>query len=217
MSEFLELVRKVVAQEMARYRGSALGVVSTVFAHTAKNDNNNFEVDVKLKHEDLELRRAPVAVGHIGAAAPPRPGDLVLVEFIDGDLNQPVVTGRFYHAGDQPPLHKDNEVLFEHRVSNKLNQLRFAADGSIFLQRDVTKPEDNSKAQTSIRIDGANGNLEVKVGDGITLTITSNDVLLASSGKAVKIKCGTLTVEGDLAVTDGANTTTISGNKIGGS
>jgi type VI secretion system (T6SS) baseplate-like injector VgrG len=108
VSSILEIVRRVVEQEMARNRGSLLGVVSTVFPHTAENDENNYEVNVKLKHEGLELRRVPVAVGHVGVVAPPRAGDLVLVQFINGDLNQPVVTGRFYHAEERPPLHKED-------------------------------------------------------------------------------------------------------------
>ena len=63
-------------------------------------------------------------------------------------LNQPLVVGRFYHADDRPPLHHDGEVLFEHRVPDgTLNQLRFTDDGSIFIQRDVTKPEDNTEAK----------------------------------------------------------------------
>lgn len=223
-SGILEIIRKVVAQEVAATagRGSLLGVVKTVFAHTAQNDKNNYEADVTLKHENLDLPRVPIAVGHIGLAAPPRVGDLVLVQFINGDLNQPVITGRFYHADDQPPLHKEDEILIEHRVSNTLNHLRFAADGSIFLQRDVQKPEDNSKAKTSLRIDGSSGDLEVKVGDDITLTITSSDVQLKAGGKAVNIECdkltvkGNLDVNGDLAVSDGSHKTTISGNTIGG-
>lgn len=171
MSGLIELVRQVVAQEMARRRSSRIGVVSATFPHTAKDDENNYEADVKLKHEDLELRKVPMAVTHAGFAAPPRVGDLVLVEFINGDLNQPVITGRFYHADDRPPLHKEDEVLFEHRVAEKLDHLRFAADGSIYLQREVKKPEDNSEARTSIRIGGEKGELEIKVGDKTSINI----------------------------------------------
>ena len=54
-----------------------------------------------------------------------------------------------------------------------LNHLRFAADGSIVLQRDVTKPEDNSEAKTSIRIDGSSGDLEIKAGDDVLLEMKS--------------------------------------------
>jgi hypothetical protein len=224
VSGILEIVRRVVEQELVHHRSSLLGVVSTVFPHTAQDDDNNYEVNVKLKHEDLELRRVPVAVGHVGVAAPPRVGDLVLVQFLDGDLNQPVITGRFYHADERPPLHQEDDILFEQRVSDgTLNHLRFATDGTIYLQRDVTKPEDNSQAKTSIRIDGANGTLEIKVGEKITMTLKDDtEIDIIADGKPVHITCSKMTVNGDvdingtLKVANNMNSTTIDGNAIQG-
>ena len=116
MSRIVEIIRRVVLEELARDRGSLLGVVTTAYAHEAADDENNYEANVRLKHEDLELRRVPIAVGHVGVAAPPRVGDLVLVQFLNGDPNQPLVTGRFYHADERPPLHREDEILFEQRV-----------------------------------------------------------------------------------------------------
>ncbi len=166
MSRLLDLVRRVVRQELRRRRLGQLGVVTAVHPHAGTGDANNYEADVRLKHEGLELRRVPIAVSHLGFAAPPRPGDLALVEFLDGDLNQPLLTGRFYHAEERPPLHREDEVLFEHRVADgTLNHLRFAADGSIFLQRDVTRPRDSSAAAATVSIDGDTGRVVVAVGD----------------------------------------------------
>lgn len=207
MSSILEIVRQVAEQETTRQRGCVLGVVSSVFAHTDKNDDNNYEVNVKLKHQDLELHRVPVAVAHVGVAAPPRVGDLVLVHFLDGDLNQPVITGRFYHAKERPPLHKENEVLFEQRLEDgSLNHLRFTEDGTIYLQRAVDKPEDNSKAKTTIRIDGSSGDLLIQVGDNMKMEMKSDKLTIT----------GNVEINGDLKVSDGSNSTTISGNKVGG-
>src|SRR5829696_467521 len=187
MSGIVEIIRRVVQQELARNRGTLLGVVTTVHVHEAENDENNYEADVRLKHENLELRRVPIAVGHVGIAAPPRVGDLVLVQFLNGDSNQPLVTGRFYHAGDRPPLHKEDEILFEQRVSDDtLNHLRFAADGSIFLQRDVTKPEDNSEAKASIKIDGSSGDIEIKSADD-TFILLKNTGEIQMTAKAKPI------------------------------
>jgi phage baseplate assembly protein gpV len=174
VDQLLTMIQRVVHQEMTAQRSNLLGVVTEIFAHEAENDENNYEVNVRLKHEDLELRRVPIAVAHIGIAVPPRVGDLVLVQFIHGDLNQPVVTGRFYHADDRPPLHKADDILFEHRVpGGKLSHLRFASDGTIYIQSDVTKPEDNSEATASIKIE-PNG--------------------------MITIKCDTLTIDGKLHV-----------------
>jgi hypothetical protein len=225
VSRIVEIIRRVVLEELARNRGSLLGVVTTVYPHEAEDDENNYEANVRLKHEDLELRRVPIAVGHVGVAAPPRVGDLVLVQFLNGDSNQPLVTGRFYHADERPPLHREDEILFEQRVpDDTLNHLRFAADGTIYLQRDVTKPEDNSEAKTSIKVE-KEGNVEIKVGEKITVRLTLDDnVQVVADGLPVTVDCDTMkvtaqsgmTVEGDLKVTDGTNSTTISGNEITG-
>lgn len=246
MSNILEIVRQVVAQELSRQRSARLGVVSEVFAHATADDDNNYEVNVRLKHEDLELRKVPMMVSHAGFAAPPRAGDLVLVQFVNGDLNQPVVAGRFYHADERPPLHKQNEVLFEHRFGDnrdKFSHLRFTENGGIYLQSGVTKPEDNSESKTGLWIDGEkgnleikvgektqinvngeNGNLEIKVGDKLTVTVTEGSKIeITADGKPINVKCSEMTIEGNVTVKDGklvvskgAHSTTIEGNEIGG-
>lgn len=221
MSGVLPILREVVAHELAGQRTSQLGVVTSTFPHESEDDKNNYEVNVRLKHEDLELRRVPVATTHMGAVAPPAVGDLVLVQFVDGDLNQPVVLGRFYDDETLPPLHKDGEVLWEHRVSDGTkNQIRLAADGSIYIQRDV---EDNSEAKASIRLDGSSGDIEIKAGDGVFVLLKNgSEIQIKADGKPVKVDCDKLTVNGnvevngDLEVKSGANSTKISGNNITG-
>lgn len=212
MSRIVEIIRRVVLEELARNRGSLLGVVTTVYPHGAEDDENNYEANVRLKHEDLELRRVPIAIGHVGVAAPPRVGDLVLVQFLNGDSNQPLVTGRFYHADERPPLHKEDEILFEHRVADDtLNHLRFAYDGSIFLQRDVIKPEDNSEAKASIRIDGENGDIEIKSADETFILLkNTGEIQMTAKGKPIMVECS------ELKVTNGTTSTTIKGNEITG-
>lgn len=214
MDGLLEIVRRVVAHELARQRGAQLAVVTAVHAHASADDSNNHEADVRLKHQDLELTRVPIAVPHVGAAAPPRVGDLVLVQFIEGDLNQPVLTGRFYHADDAPPLHDEDDVLFEHRVPDGTrNQLRFAADGSLYLQRDVTK-DDHSEAKTRLKIAGDTGDLEIRLGDGLVVTLKHDDHTLTIECDKLKV-VGNVDITGDLVVGQGPKTT-ISGNRITG-
>ncbi|NET40141.1 MAG: hypothetical protein F6K19_50760 [Cyanothece sp. SIO1E1] len=231
MSNLAALIQRIVQQELAQQRSSVLGVVAEIFPHTSADDNHNYEASIRLKHEDLELPKVPIVANYMGMAIPPKVGDLVLVQFINGDLNQPVVTGRFYHADEQPPLHQENEILFEQRVSDDtLNQLRFTTDGTIYLQRDVTAPEDNSAAKTSLKIDGSSGDVEVKAGE-ITILITNDtDIQITASGKPINIACDALTVDcdstmtvngnveinGDLTVATGTGSTTISGNEITG-
>jgi len=224
VSRIVEIIRRVVLEELARNRGSLLGVVTTAYPHEAEDDENNYEANVRLKHEDLELRRVPIAVGHVGVAAPPRVGDLVLVQFLNGDSSQLLVTGRFYHADERPPLHREDEILFEQRVSDDtLNHLRFAADGSIFLQRDVTKPEDNSEAKASIKVDGASGDIEIKSSDAIVILMKNDgEIQVTADDKPINFTASKMTVDGDvdingdLKVANSSGSTTISGHEITG-
>jgi phage baseplate assembly protein gpV len=216
MASIIELIRRVVQQELARNRTSLLGVVSAVYPHESDDDQNNLEADVQLKYEGLELRRVPIAVGHVGVAATPRVGDLVLVQFVAGDLNQPVISGRFYHADDRPPLHKADEIVFEHRVPDgTLNHLRFAADGSILIQRDVTDAEQN-QAKATIKLD-PDGNIELAAEQDVIIRLTRDrKIEIIATDKPIEVTCSTLTLNGDLKIQGDAGSTTISGNEITG-
>jgi phage baseplate assembly protein gpV len=67
---------------------------------------------VQLKNSELLLRRVPVATGHIGSAAIPNVGDLVVLAFDHGDVNQPIIIGRLYNDEDRPPLNHSDELVF---------------------------------------------------------------------------------------------------------
>ena len=188
----LAAMQRVAREEVAQTRTALLGVVTAVYLHETEDDANNFEVDVRLKHAGLELRKIPVAVSYMGLAIPPDVGDLVLVHFLDGDLNQAVVGGRFYHAGERPPLHKAGDILFEQRLADDtFNHLRLAGDGAIYLQRDVTKREDNSAAKAGIAID-PDGNITLKSGDKVTITVGADG--------NVTIECEKLTINADVEI-----------------
>lgn len=202
MSELLDLVRRAVREELALRRGPQLATVTALNTHASDDDTANYEVDLRLKHDGLELAQVPVAVPHVGVAAPPRVGDLVLVEFLDGDLQQPLLTGRFYHDQERAPLFREGEVLFEHRVpDDTINHLRFADDGSIFLQREVKKREDNSEFTAGLRI-APDGVIEIKAGDKITVTLDASNekVTIVCDGKPIDITCSKLTVDADVQI-----------------
>jgi hypothetical protein len=202
MNELADLVRRAVREQLALHRGPQLATVTALAAHESDDDTHNYEVDVRLKHDGLELPKVPVAVPHIGIAAPPRVGDLVLIDFLDHDIQQPLVTGRFYHDQERSPLFKDNDVLFEHRLADgTLNHLRMASDGSLFLQRDVTKPEDNSEFKAGIRID-PQGLIELKSGDDYLMQFDpqNSKITLTAQGKDIAITCQKLTIDAEVEI-----------------
>lgn len=112
MSTIINTIQEIVRNEMRQTRVAELGLVEAVYPHAGSDDNDNYGCDVRLKNSGLLLKRVPIATGRIGTAAIPNEGDLVLLVFDKGDVNQPIVIGRLYNDEDRPPLNDSNEVIF---------------------------------------------------------------------------------------------------------
>src|SRR4249919_1530357 len=111
MSTIVGTIQEIVREELRRVRVTELGLVEAVFPHSGAGDDDNYGCDVRLKNSGLLLRRVPVATGHIGTVAIPNVGDLVLLAFYEGDVNQPIVIGRLYNDKDRPPLNRTDEII----------------------------------------------------------------------------------------------------------
>lgn len=111
-STIVGTIQEIVRDELRRVFLTALGVVEDVFPHADSGDDDNYACDVRLKNSHLLLRRVPIATGHIGTAIIPNVGDLVVVVFEGGDVNQPIVIGRLYDDVDRPPLNHVDEGIF---------------------------------------------------------------------------------------------------------
>ena len=73
------------------------------------NDYSNRQYEVDVSAQNLFEKRSerhydvPVIVGTNGLAAPPEPGDLVVIDFL-GEGEQPFVVGKRYNADEDPPV-----------------------------------------------------------------------------------------------------------------
>jgi phage baseplate assembly protein gpV len=112
LSTIVHTIQEIVRHEMRRLRVTELGIVEAVYPHSAGGDDDNYGCDVRLKNSGLLLKRVPVLTGHIGSAAIPNVGDLVLLAFDKGDVNQPVLLGRLYNEKARPPLNNPDELIF---------------------------------------------------------------------------------------------------------
>jgi phage baseplate assembly protein gpV len=112
VSTIVNTIQEIVRQELRSVRVAELGMVEEVYPHSSANDTDNYGCDVRLKNSGLLLKRVPVATGHIGTVAIPNKGDLVLLAFHKGDVNQAIVIGRLYNDDDRSPLNNPNEVIF---------------------------------------------------------------------------------------------------------
>jgi phage baseplate assembly protein gpV len=112
MTTIVNTLQQIIRHELQSLRIAELGVVEAIYPHSDGGDNDNYGCDVRLKNSDLLLKRVPVASGHIGTVAIPNIGDLVLLTFDKGDINQPIIIGRLYNDEDRPPLNTNDEVIF---------------------------------------------------------------------------------------------------------
>jgi hypothetical protein len=113
MSNIVEVIRNIARMEVKKMHTTELGVVTSVFPHSDDTDKDNYECNVKLKDKGVELRKVPVATQQIGFANILHTGDLVLVSFIDGSINSPVIVGRLYNEKDRPPTSKQEEIIYK--------------------------------------------------------------------------------------------------------
>ena len=186
-----ETVRRIAQEELRQIRTAELAVVKDQRAHESASDNDNYACDVELRNSGLALKQVPVATGQVGAVNIPAVGDLVLVQFIGGDINAPVITGRFYNDQDRPPVNADGQWVLHlplgagasDAVDIQLQsgdartiQLKLGDGLSIQLQDDdpaVKIEVDGGKAKLTIAKDGAvtlesQGDINVK-GNQITI------------------------------------------------
>jgi uncharacterized protein involved in type VI secretion and phage assembly len=106
-----ESIRKIVQQELTQVRTAELATVQDIHPHASSSDTDNYACTVVLRDSQIVLKHVPVATGRIGVASIPAVGELVLVQFLGGDVNAPVITGRLYNDQDRPPENDDGKAV----------------------------------------------------------------------------------------------------------
>jgi phage baseplate assembly protein gpV len=110
--DIVEIIQAIVREEIKKVRTTGIGVVTKLYPHESGSDKNNYECDVCLRDTGRELHRVPVATQRIGLAAIPNIDDLVLVQFVGGDIHGAVITARLYNDTDRPPEAKAKECVY---------------------------------------------------------------------------------------------------------
>lgn len=112
MSDSIDIVQAVVRDQLRGFKTAELGIVTQVYSHESASDKNNYECDVRLRDSGLELKKVPVLTQRIGSVAIPNKDDLVLVQFLHGDMHSAFITGRVYNDVDRPPEAKPYEFVY---------------------------------------------------------------------------------------------------------
>lgn len=127
MTTIVNTLQQIIRHELRALHIAELGLVEAVYPHSSGGDNDNYGCDVRLKNSGLLLKRVSVATGHIGTVSIPNVGDLVLLNFDKGDVNQPIIVGRLYNDTDRPPLNTTNETIFRLPLAEPDDQTIMAA------------------------------------------------------------------------------------------
>lgn len=210
----VELIRKIAENEANKIHTVELGVVTSVFPHSTPSDKDNYECNARLKNTELELQRVPIATQITGLVEPPRVGDLVLIAFVNGDINLPIVIGRLYNDEDRPPVNNLEEVVYippyEKKTDRRRIYLEFP-DGMILKITDeevtvkagetklvILKDGDvviESKADVSVKAEG-----NTKINSKGDLTISAANIDIKSEKKLNMESSGDMKINSDTNV-----------------
>lgn len=106
-----ETVQRIVQEELGRVRTAELAIVQEQHPHAEDSDKDNYACTVRLRDSGIVLGRVPVATARIGCVSIPAVDELVLVQFVGGDVNAPIITGRLYNDEDRPPKSDDGQAI----------------------------------------------------------------------------------------------------------
>ena len=184
-----ETIRRIVQDELGRTRAAELAIVQEQHPHAEESDKDNYGCTVRLRDSGTVLKQVPVATQRIGGVSIPAVGELVLVQFVDGDINAPIITGRLYNDEDRPPVSEDGQAVLH---------LPLGAQDS-----DAVHVELHS---------GDRREIAVKLGDGISVNVVDDDPVVKVNVDGGKLA---LQVDRDGAVTlESQGNVQLKGNEI---
>lgn len=223
-----------------------IGRVVSVQEHTDPTDFSNHEASVILRDESTQLRNVPIAQMAIESSDIPKEDDLVIIQFLSGDIDRPIITQRLHSNEIRAPLAK--EGMFRRKWGNLFLEAYSTsqAGGSpdeewVRISRKDTDDADYDGADAAVEIDDTDtngtktrakaGNASVEIDDtgasttvsiqsdgDVTINVTSGDVNIDASGK-VNLQGGGAGVArvGDAVEVDDPDSGTITGTITEGS
>ena len=182
MISIVETLQCIIRDELRSLRLPELGVVTTLHPHEDGGDTNNYACTVQLRDSGLELRYVPVATERLGSVGIPDVGDLVLVQFLGGDVNAPVITGRLYSDAARPPVAKGGEWVYEspqEKASGVRRMFLKFPNGATLLVDDDKAVYESGKTKLTINHDG---DIELESASKVTVKSTA-DTSIEAQGK----------------------------------
>ncbi len=214
MSDALyESIARIARHESGARAIAGIGKVTNVFP--ADGPTPDYAVTVELRDQGLVLPRVPVAAGMLGTAAIPAVDELVVVLFMDGDYNAPVVVGRLYHPDQNPPEHKEGQLVLALPSGSDDPALKFVLEGdkpSIKLELtstpvsleivdkkvEIILGQGSDEIHVSLQTSGG-GRAEIAAGQS-KITLKNNGDITVSAGGKLKLEGTEIEIAGSAKV-----------------
>jgi phage baseplate assembly protein gpV len=213
VSELIGTLRAIVRDELARVRPPELATVTRVYARRGEGAKDNHQVNLRVRGSGVELTRVPVTVGRLGLSALPNEGDLVVVAFVGGDLNVPIVIGCLYDDQAHPPVAKPHEVVYRPPDDSESGVRRL----HIELQNGNTLTVDDDKLEVAMGgtslIITRDGDVEIRTPTNVKLSADGNVELSASGNLTIEAQ-GNLTLKGVTAALEAAGAAKVKGAQV---
>jgi uncharacterized protein involved in type VI secretion and phage assembly len=199
-----DTIRRIVQEELGQVRTAELAVVQ-------EQHPDEPSATVKLRDSGIVLRKVPVATQRIGAVSLPAVGELVLVQFVGGDVNAPILTGRLYNDEDRPPIHGDGQAVLHLPLDAGEGdavhlELHSGATREVVFQLGkglaVTLRDDDPVIELSV--DGGKATVRIDRDGAVTLE---------GQGK-LAIKAGDVQLDGDAITIQASGELNLKGSKI---
>jgi uncharacterized protein involved in type VI secretion and phage assembly len=209
-SALFDSVSRIARHEAAARAIASVGKVIEVFP--ADDTQHDHAVSIELRDAGLVVPRVPISVGALGFCAVPSVGDLVVVVFLEGDPNAPIVVGRLYHPDLDPPKHAEGQLVLalppgadEPKVHLQVSGpdasilLTIAGDQEMAIECGKEKAE-MRVGDMKVTVDGAGGGRTEVVAGSAKITIKKDGDIAISTDGNLKIEANEVEISGSSKV-----------------
>lgn len=198
MLDLVSLIRQVVQTELRGQAPSAFGVIEAVHLPDAMG-TTQYACDIRLQGTEAIYEKVPLCTAYLGHVAPPIVGDMVLLAFVGGDPDQPVVAGMVF-----------SETVTAPEVAEGQSLTRLPHDGADDARIDTTQTAGtNGSREWSVALPSGptlsltDGTVKATVGDlSLTLDNDGGEATITTGGGTITLTAGgDITIQGDGALT----------------
>jgi uncharacterized protein involved in type VI secretion and phage assembly len=212
-------ITRIARHEARGLSLAAAGKVTDVF--TSSGTPPDHAVTIELRDSKVILPRVPIAVAALGFAAIPAVGDLVIVLFLDGDMNAPVVVGRLYHADEHPPEHDEDQLVLRLPAGSSEPKLQVVIDGAaprvtvdlpgklhleLAEEKGLLRVGDDGDAMQVLVSGEGGGSTEISAGKARITIKKDGDITISTTGN--------LKLEGDQIEISGSSKVKVTGAEV---